>query len=273
MVAAELARNSIASEPEPGQGLALSPGEQERATKMVALTLRAQSYLHAINGRLAGADESLPAIGVVLGTVPDTDLPEVFISYGRTEPNEGLRPVTEILLDGRGGREVKYGLALPMDRATQRSVTFWPSENGAPSQTTGWWQQWRSNLFTMHKPDEPAHVREYPSNGIDFGDMPFSTWPVPGMLDLPTNPIIDDSNFAQEEARRAMTVVRRQPGIWADLQSRSDYNLRQHFVVLGQDAVGAALNTLQEQPEDIAKLPQPLIDMLDTVADDLAVTQ
>ncbi len=258
-----------------GRGMSLNLGERSAATIAAKRLIESFDYLANLNHDLEQSDVPAPAIGVNLSTVRGTDLPRVFISYGRTLAGEGLRSMADIDLHGEFGRKVKYGLALPMDRKTQGSVTFFPheyDEEGKPqgSLTTGWWQQWRPDRSAVFKPGEEPHIVDYPDSDISFNDYYFSTWRVP--LNLPPMPhIIDGGDFAQEEASRCLKVVRDIPEPWKAVYNGDNQNLTQHFTAVGHEAVSAAMTVLEEQPAGTSDTPSQLTDMLRIVSEDLEI--
>lgn len=242
----------------------------------------ATEYLAELDHMLQGSEESLPAIGVNLSTLSRViDLPLVSIDYGQTEIGKGLEPATKSRSpDDRGPRfsYVVSGLALPMDKHTQGEVVFYPldyikTKKGAikpyPSQTNGWWKQRsQDGVITTHMPNEEPKIQE--NSHTHFDNNAFATWESP--LAPPQPLILCDPEVAAAEARRAMAVVREKPADWKEMYEK-DGRLQQHFVAVGEKAVTAAFEAMQDGSIGTTELPKPFKDMVDAVQVALDITR
>jgi hypothetical protein len=234
-----------------------------------------QPYLGRLNDRLVAAEEPQPAIAVSLGTTSlEAELPETYIAYGLTEVGQDLRAVKNADQHGALPYARSVGLALPIDRDTLTSATYFPLDyredlEAELTSTIGWWQQWRSDQFVGHVPGQEPDVIDAPG-GDAIGDEPFTSWYRVVTPSAP--PILDETSAAVEEAERATMVVRELPGVWKDLHKNYGQT-RQHFIVLGKGPVAAALETIREKVNGGDELPQPLTDMLGTIATDLGLSK
>jgi hypothetical protein len=115
----------------------------------------------------------------------------------------------------------------------------------------------------MHKPGKAVRVQEYPDHDVAFNSESFATWPIPGMPDIPSVPIEANPNHAQNAAGNILLHVR-----------GGSSDIRRRLIVVGGEAVQAALNVLREQPEHshLTPVPEPLVEMLETVTTDLRIS-
>jgi hypothetical protein len=270
-------RQEVSTAPHSGgeAGMAVLDSEDLLMARVARLSISSWAPLHDLDRMLRASDAPLPAAAIILSTRDAAKHQATTVHYGHTVTGEALRPVKHVKLPGQIGREVTFGLALPIDGATQQSASYVPYEYAGKTQSvaapaaSGFWNHWQSDRFTLYKPNEEPQVIDYRNGEVSFNDQAFSTWPSPA--DPITSPLImADVAVARDEATRAVSVVRELPYYWRVLHEKSGYT-RQHFIVVGQEAVKAAFEVLQERPTGGPDIPQPLTDMLGKVASDLGV--
>ncbi|HSW85489.1 MAG TPA: hypothetical protein VLF79_02655 [Candidatus Saccharimonadales bacterium] len=214
-----------------------------------------RNALRTLDAVLQESDQPLPAISVsnydIHGKVL---LPGVWIGFGRTELQEGLRPNQEVLYHVEG-RPVRAGLTVPLIEDSLSTATFHiPRDESKPS----YWQQWYSDRYIIHVVGQPPNETLIGGDADAIGDGLLTTWlKDEAPFNLPTV-IFDDPEMILGST---MSLE--------DLLARRDRKM----IAVGRKAVSITLQGLKDDlvPKGRAPILDPLYDMLATIAATLEV--
>jgi hypothetical protein len=262
----------------PAYGDMISVEDRRRADELALGRIASSAVLTELNEKLLVADESMPVLGLRLSTKLGTkEFAQTYLAYGRTEPEQGLRPTREVTrLSFSPGYKAKLGLALPIDPATRGSMAYWPSYSWSEaegSRVVGWWQHFQRDKFTAYKSDREPEINDYSDDEIEFDSRPFTVWPTGfGRFREGAPSVSDAYSQARLETREAIAAVREADPRGDSVCTTRKGDAWRHAIFIGAPAVGAALRALEHQAPRGNDLPRPLADMLEAMAENLSVS-